>query len=323
VASAVAVEQVSRVVQNSDGNHPAEVLCQAVQAASEAIRIQASLKAEHTGMGATCACVWISGDQLYTATVGDSRLYLLRGGKIQQLSTDHTWVQEALEHGVITREQIKRHPNAHVIRRYLGSPVPPDVDLRLRLSDQDDDKRALANQGTRVLPGDMLVLTSDGLTDLVTDEEIYQAFLTQSGEAAGRALIDLANERGGHDNITIVAVQIPDHARVQRTSALPLRRAGLGCAAILLTAVLAASLAGGWWWLSSRAPMTLVATATLTARVDEPALPAQPTLSSTLQVTRAPAAISGFRTPTATRAAILPPDNGPTLTPWPTHTPVK
>lgn len=318
VASAVTVEQISRIVQESDGSKPTEVLRKAVRAASEAIRIQAGQKADQSGMGATCACIWISGDQLYTATVGDSRLYLLRAGKIQRLSTDHTWVQEALERGIIKPEQMNGHPNTHVIRRYLGSPVPPDVDFRLRLSDQEDDQRALANQGMKVLPGDLLLLTSDGLTDLVSDDEICQTFLTKSNEAAGRGLIDLANERGGHDNITIVAVQVPANAHPRRSWPVSMRWVGLGCGAILLTAFLAVSLAGGWWWFSSRIQATVAVTATVR---EEPPVS---TLTSTPEAATRPAStLSAFRTPTATRAAVLPPDNGPTLTPWPTNTPSK
>ena len=318
VASAVAVEQISRLVQDSSGSKPVEVLHKAIQTASEAIRNQAAQKAETSGMGATCACIWISADQLYTATVGDSRVYLLRAGKIQRLSTDHTWVQEALERGIIKPEQVNGHPNTHVIRRYLGSPIPPEVDFRLRLADGEDDQRALDNQGMKVIPGDLLLLTSDGLTDLVSDDEICQAFQSSSNETAGRGLIDLANERGGHDNITIVAVQVPQGARPRRSVAGSARWAGLGCGAILLTAALAISVAGGWW-LNSRAQSTAVATPT--ARLEAPVGPTQ---TGTREAPTRPAStLSAFRTPTATRAAILPLDGGPTLTAWPTNTPAK
>jgi len=318
VASAVAVEQISRVVQDSDGRQPAAILRRAIETASETIRVQASQHSEQSGMGATCACAWIAGDQLYTATVGDSRIYLLRGGAIRRLSTDHTWLQEAVERGVLRPEQVNGHPNAHVIRRYLGSPVPPEADLRLRLRDGEDDGRALANQGTRVLAGDVLLLTSDGLTDLVSDEEILQAFAAKPAEEAGRGLIDLANERGGHDNITLVAVQVPARARARRGAAGALRWAWTGCAALALAAALLASLAGGWWVFNRRPAATLAATATQTA-----APPGAPTQTPSALPTRAEATRPVFSTPTATRAAVLPPDSGPTLTPWPTNTPAR
>jgi PPM family protein phosphatase len=87
--------------------------------------------AARQGMGATCVAALIIGRRLYAVTVGDSRLYLMREGTIRQLSTDHTWIQEALEAGILQPEDANGHPNAHVIRRYLGSPKPPEVDHRI------------------------------------------------------------------------------------------------------------------------------------------------------------------------------------------------
>ena len=95
---------------------------------------------------------WIIGDKLHTAYVGDSRIYLIRGGRIQQLTVDHTWVQEAIEKGVLTPEMAREHPNVHVIRRYLGSPKPPDPDFRLKLFDDEGDQHAENNQGVQLLP---------------------------------------------------------------------------------------------------------------------------------------------------------------------------
>ncbi len=92
-----------------------------------------------TGMGTTCVCAWVIGDQLYAASVGDSRLYLQRGAKLIRLTTDHTWVQEALAQGILTPDQVKGHPNAHIIRRFLGSMNAINPDLRLRLSPAESD----------------------------------------------------------------------------------------------------------------------------------------------------------------------------------------
>ena len=160
-------------------------------------------------MGATCAAAWIIGHRLYAATVGDSRLYLLRGRAIIQLSTDHTWIQEALERGFIQPEEARGHPNAHVIRRYLGSPSPPRVDIRLRLSSRESDTQSEANQGLLLQAGDQLILCSDGLTDLVENREILNAFTSQPAQKAAEAMVNLANARGGHDNITLVAIDVP------------------------------------------------------------------------------------------------------------------
>ncbi|MDV7398647.1 hypothetical protein RZS08_44995, partial [Arthrospira platensis SPKY1] len=101
---------------------------------------------------------------LYIAYAGDSRIYLVRDSKVRQISRDHTWVQEAIEKGILSDSQIKTHPNLHVIRRYLGSETPPEPDLRLFLSEEDSDEKAKANQGLLLQPGDIVILCTDGLT---------------------------------------------------------------------------------------------------------------------------------------------------------------
>jgi len=161
-------------------------------------------------MGATCACIWVEGDRLYTAYIGDSRIYLVRDGKIQRLTVDHTWVQEAIEKGVITPEQARDHPNVHVIRRHLGSVELPDVDFRLRLSREDDDEQGRKNQGAHLKPGDVLLMCTDGLTDMIWDDEILRLITTRNTlKSAAEDLVGQANERGGYDNITVVLIGVP------------------------------------------------------------------------------------------------------------------
>ena len=135
VASELAVNTIIHYAANSDGKDPRQILQEAITYASQAIQQQAQQNSEQAGMGATCACAWITGEYLITATIGDSRIYLMRGEEIHQISTDHTWIQEALERGILQPDQVTGHPNAHVIRRYLGSPNPPEVDFRIRLPD--------------------------------------------------------------------------------------------------------------------------------------------------------------------------------------------
>lgn len=243
VASELAVDTISQVIATSDGSTPPQTLEAAIHRASDQIYQQAQQNPEQQGMGATCACAWIAGDRLYTATVGDSRIYLMRGETIQQLSTDHTWIQEALERGLLTPDQVEGHPNAHVIRRYLGAPTPPEVDFRIRLNGQENAAEAQANQGLRLLPNDYLLLCSDGLTDLVNDDEILSAFRQGTMEEAGGKLVNMANQRGGHDNITLIGIQIPQQAEktpAKAGPALPLRSRTLlaGCLGIIVLAVL-------------------------------------------------------------------------------------
>ena len=251
IAAELAVETVSQAVGKSDASEPVKTLIDAIIEAGELIREQAEGELSQKGMGATCACVWVLGDKLYTATVGDSRIYLIRDQEIRQLSTDHTWVQEALDHGALTPEQARNHPNVHVIRRYLGSPQPVVPDVRLRLDLEEDDAQAERNQGTRLRPTDRLLLCSDGLTDLVKDEEILAALQTNPLEAAVQYLINLANHRGGHDNITIVAL---DHGKAAQREprSLGSRVALLGCLGLLFLLLVALGAAAFIGWYFSR-----------------------------------------------------------------------
>ena len=121
VAAELAVNHIMQAVAKSDARHIRDTIQGAVTEASDAIAAHAATNEDLKGMGATCATAWIVGDKLHTAYVGDSRIYLMRGGRIQQLTTDHTWVQEAMEKNILTPEQARAHPNVHVIRRYLGS----------------------------------------------------------------------------------------------------------------------------------------------------------------------------------------------------------
>jgi serine/threonine protein phosphatase PrpC len=209
VAAEMAVETVCRTVAESDGRQPLVTLTQAFSNANQVIRERASSDLTQRGMGATCVCAWVIGFQLYTASLGDSRLYFIRSDTIRQITTDHTWIQEAIDFGALTPDQAVGHPNAHVIRRYLGAQNPMAPDFRLRLQPEETDEQAQANQGMRLLPGDRLLLCSDGLTDLVTKEEMLNALRNRERKAALDYLIDLANSRGGHDNITVIILEMP------------------------------------------------------------------------------------------------------------------
>jgi serine/threonine protein phosphatase PrpC len=209
VASGIAVEMISEAVAQSDGSQPTAIMQAAILQASQAIYAQSENDEAKEGMGTTVACVWIIGDRIYTASAGNSRIYLLRNQQLLQANYDHTWVQEAIDAGALTTAQAREHPHHNVIRRFLGSKQPLDVDLRLRLTPQDDDRQALANQGARMQPGDRLLLCSDGLNDMVEDQDIRQILLTYPIKQAVYHLIDKANQNGGKDNITVVILEMP------------------------------------------------------------------------------------------------------------------
>jgi serine/threonine protein phosphatase PrpC len=209
IAAEIAIEKISEAVAAANGQQPINTLANALIQTSQAIFEQAEGNPDQQGMGSTCACAWIIDDRLYIANVGDSRVYLLRDHTTRQLTIDHTWIQEAIDHGVITPEEAHQHPNAHVIRRYLGSRQAVVPDMRLRLRPGEGDEQARSNQGMRLQPGDQIVLCSDGLTDLVETSEITTVLQRYPQNEGLQKLVEMANQRGGHDNITIVALQVP------------------------------------------------------------------------------------------------------------------
>jgi protein phosphatase len=307
VAAELAVDHISEVVEASDGRHPLQTLEKAIHVASEAIADHAVAAPGKEGMGATCACVWVMGDRLYTAWVGDTRIYLFRDDRIQQLTVDHSWVQEAMERGILTPEQARHHPNVHVIRRYLGSPEPPEVDFRLRLSKRPGDTLAENNQGAQLLPGDTLLLCTDGLSDLVWNDEIAEILRARGSlKEAAHALIDSANQRGGHDNSTVILLSVPRNGETKRRgkkNRLPWILGGI--AGLLLGAASAAVLS------ASLLRLVMVSTPTPTAR---PAVIVAAPWTAAPATTRTPALTP---TPSATPAPLTPRS---TLTPWPTNT---
>lgn len=145
------------------------------------------------GMGTTLTCLAVLDDRAYLGHVGDSRAYLFRGGSIRQLTRDHSWVEEQIEQGHLTREEAEEHEWRNLITRALGTraQVVPD------LIESD------------VQPGDVFVLASDGLHGQVTPEEIAAELRrTRDRQHVVEYLIALANERGGPDNITLVIVEV-------------------------------------------------------------------------------------------------------------------
>jgi len=308
VAAELAVNHIMQAVAKSDGKYSRHIIEQAVSEASDAIAAHSATNEDLMGMGSTCATAWIIGDRLYTGYVGDSRIYLMRGARIQQLTIDHTWVQEAIEKGIITPEMAREHPNVHVIRRYLGSPVPPDPDFRLILFDGEGAHHPENNQGVKLQSNDVILLCSDGLTDLVWNDEILEIVrLKSSIKEATRALVDLANERGGHDNITVILISVPTdfkpEAREKGVGWLPWLFGGL--AGILVLTVLASFLAFGL--------LRRTGTPTPTA----PAI--FPTSTTLASLTPLPSP-TFTRIPTLTVAPDVVPTIVSTLTPWPTNT---
>ena len=150
--------------------------------------------AEWKGMGTTLVAMAISGNSAIIGHVGDSRAYLVRGGQLSRLTSDHSWVNEQVKLGLLSAEDAQRHPWRNIVTRALGNRTEVDVDLLEQ----------------PIEPEDLFLLCSDGLNTMLRDGEI-RTILEKSGEdpaEACRELIAAANARGGEDNITVVILRV-------------------------------------------------------------------------------------------------------------------
>jgi len=138
-------------------------------------------------MGTTCTLAVIKDKRLYYAHVGDSRAYLFRDDELRQITTDHSWVEEMVRAGIISREAARTHPNRNMVTRAIGL----DADVVV-----DTGSCALHD-------GDLIILCSDGLNSMLADEDIQSVVETSSHETVCVDLIEAANQAGGHDNISV------------------------------------------------------------------------------------------------------------------------
>jgi protein phosphatase len=151
-------------------------------------------KSEYEGMATTVVAALVDDDEAEIAHVGDSRLYLIRGGEIRCVTNDHSWVNEQVLSGVIDGAQARTHPLRNVVTRALGGKPDLEVDMQvLKLQDMD-----------------VLMLCSDGLTSMVEDEEILKIVLAdgQDVDRASSDLVEAANRSGGEDNTTVVLLSV-------------------------------------------------------------------------------------------------------------------
>lgn len=199
VASQQAITIIEQAYHAGPVLNPAETLRQAFkQANASVLQLSKELKACQ-GMGTTLLALVIRQGYAWFAHVGDSRLYLIRNAQCRQLSTDHTIVQEMLDSGLITQEQAAKHPNRNIITRAIGTQYQVKVEA--------------TDKPIRLEMGDVLLLCSDGLYDLVDDSEITSTVSTHEPAASCSSLVDLAKLRGGYDNISIILLQVHPEQR--------------------------------------------------------------------------------------------------------------
>jgi len=165
-----------------------------VAAANSAIFNASQSSAQYAGMGTTLVMAWFYDNRMSVAHIGDSRLYRLRNRRLEQLTRDHSLLQEQLDNGIITPEQARNSENRNLVTRALG--VDPEVDIEVH--DYD------------VCAGDIILLCSDGLNDMVEDDEIELALNTLGGNLplAAEHLVHMSNDNGGRDNVSVVLVKV-------------------------------------------------------------------------------------------------------------------
>jgi protein phosphatase len=210
VASELAVDTITAVVKSPEDFQPfpeglqvddsfgeeGKVLVHAIRLASRRIFNQSSRNKEMRGMGTTVVAVQIAGDNAIVCHVGDSRVYRLRKGNLEQLTVDHSWVNELISSNQLTEEESENFVNKNVITRALGTRENVKVDIRK----------------DRVINDDLYLLCSDGLTGFVTDSDILKTISQedQSLDKMCKELIERANAGGGEDNITVGIIKITD-----------------------------------------------------------------------------------------------------------------
>lgn len=191
-ASKMAVETIIESIQNSDSGPIAAIMKKAIGEANQKVLKESIIDLEKEGMGTTIVAAMIKDDKLVAANVGDSRLYIVNGSTIKQITTDHSLVEEMVRSGRIARSEARNHPDKNKITRAVG--VFPRVDIDFF--------------EVTVMPGDTILMCTDGLTNMVEDDEIRRIILSQRDMVEkAETLVEAANKNGGTDNITVLLIE--------------------------------------------------------------------------------------------------------------------
>lgn len=191
-ASKTAVDTIVEHIGNDDSGLAVAAIKKAIGEANKRVLKESIIDIEKEGMGTTIVAATIKGDKLIAANVGDSRLYIINESSITQVTTDHSLVEEMIRSGRIARSEARNHPDKNKITRAVG--VFPKVDVDFF--------------ETKVAPGDTVLLCTDGLTNMIEDEEIKKIILGQRDIVEKtQTLIEVANKNGGTDNITALLIE--------------------------------------------------------------------------------------------------------------------
>jgi protein phosphatase len=200
VASEIAITVLRRELSQASAwaDDPSGALKAAIERANQEIWHEAEADPEKSGMGSTIVAALVVGNRAYLANAGDSPAYLIRGQDSEQITRDHGLVAEQVEAGVIAPEDAEHHPFRHILTRCLGAEATVEAEVY---------------PPRELQAGDVLVLCSDGLTEHVKQREVALLVASESPDSispdkVAAALIDVANQRGGHDNITVVVARV-------------------------------------------------------------------------------------------------------------------
>lgn len=193
VASSVATEIFEQFIQNSQNEEVLDLLVDALVHSNKEVFELAKTSKDYQNMGTTFLVVTIKNNKIYIAHVGDCRLYGIRNNRMAQMTSDHTYSMELFKAGLISKSEAKFAEGSHILTRAVGTDKTIEVDALL--CDVNDD--------------DIFILCSDGLTDMVSDAEIFEIASNKHTPIESRVqkLIDIANEKGGKDNIAVIIIE--------------------------------------------------------------------------------------------------------------------
>lgn len=196
VASGLAVQVIEDVISHSSSDDPRERIYRSLTDANDAI-VEEGKQTGLRGMGTTAVVTLIRGHEAFCGLVGDSRIFHVRAGHLMWRTRDHTRVQNLIDKGEISDAEARLHPDSGMLTRALGHP---------RMANGRPLVPEVLAEPIALDEGDVLVLSSDGLHDLVDDWEIAKCVSDQDPDTAAQVLVDLALERGGHDNVTVAVI---------------------------------------------------------------------------------------------------------------------
>lgn len=195
IASNLAIKCARSYIENNFKETPKDrqsliqLVASSMEYANMVVYEKSKEEKELEGMGTTLEVCLIYNNKVYLGHVGDSRIYRIRKEVIRKLTKDHSYVQQLVEDGKITREEATNHPKKNMLTKALGCTPYVEPDIRAR----------------NVEKGDIIIMCSDGLTNMVTEQEIFEA-VKENAEKAPEVLVQKANNAGGYDNITVVTI---------------------------------------------------------------------------------------------------------------------